>query len=226
MGHWSAGGPEWRFIESDLAMKPVHPSLVVLVSGNGTNLQAILDACACGWLGANVVGVISNKPDVPAIARAARSNVPAIVVEPVAGEQRVEYDARLAAIVREMRPDFVVLAGFMRILSNEFLKFFPSQVVNLHPALPGELPGTHAIERAFTESHENWRTHSGITVHFVPDEGVDTGPVIASEVVPIHDDDTFETFAERMHECERALLIHVLSDLCQKVILSRESESV
>jgi phosphoribosylglycinamide formyltransferase-1 len=207
-------------------MKPTHPSLVVLVSGNGTNLQAILDACACGWLGANVVGVVSNKPGIPAITRATRSNVPAIVIEPVAGEERVEYDARLAAIVREMQPDLVVLAGFMRILSNEFLKFFPTQVVNLHPALPGELPGTNAIERAFAESHENWRTHSGITVHFVPDEGVDTGPVIASEVVPIYEDDTFEMFAERMHECEHALLVHTLSGLCQKIILSRESESV
>ena len=226
MGYRSVAGPEWRFIEGDPAMKSTHPSLVVLVSGNGTNLQAILDACACGWLGANVVGVISNKSDVPAIARAVRRDVPAIVVEPVAGEQRLDYDARLAAIVREMRPDFVVLAGFMRILSNEFLKHFPSQLVNLHPALPGELPGTHAIERAFTESHENWRTHSGVTVHFVPDEGVDTGPVIASEVVPIHSDDTFDTFAERMHKCERTLLVHVLSDLCRKIALSRESESV
>ena len=198
--------------------------LVIMVSGNGSNLQAILDACEYGWLVADVVGVVCNKAGVPAITRAERSTVPVVILEPLVDEKRHDYDMRLRAVVQGFDPDIVVLAGFMRILSNAFLQQFPSRVVNLHPALPGELPGTHAIERAFVESRENWRTHSGITVHFVPDEGVDTGPVLASEVVPIHADDTLETFTERMHEREHVLLVQTLSDLCQKVSSLQDSE--
>jgi phosphoribosylglycinamide formyltransferase 1 len=207
-------------------MKVVRPRLVVMVSGNGSNLQAILDACEHGWLCADVVGVVSSKEGVPAITRAERSNVPAVVVAPMPNEVREAYDTRLLGVVKEFSPDIVVLAGFMRILSNQFLQHFPSQVVNLHPALPGELPGTHAIERAFAESRDNWRTHSGITVHLVPDEGVDTGPVLASEVVLIHPDDTLESFTERMHEREHILLVQTLSDLCQDFIAVQETESV
>jgi phosphoribosylglycinamide formyltransferase 1 len=204
-------------------MKSQRPRLVVMVSGNGSNLQAILDACECSWLSADVVGVVSSKERVPALIRAERSNVPAVVVAPLPGETRETYDIRLLEVVEIFSPDIVVLAGFMRILSNHFLQHFPSQVVNLHPALPGELPGTHAIERAFAESRDNWRTHSGITVHLVPDEGVDTGPVLASEVVLIHADDTLESFTERMHEREHILLVHTLSELCQKVISCKKS---
>lgn len=202
------------------------PRLVVMVSGNGSNLQAVLDACEHGWLSADVVGVVSNKAGVLALTRAEGSNVPAVVVASMPSEVRETYDIRLLDVVKGFSPDLVVLAGFMRILSNKFLQHFPSQVVNLHPALPGELPGTHAIERAFAESRDNWRTHSGITVHLVPDEGVDTGPVLASEVVPIHVDDTLESFTERMHEREHILLVQTLSDLCQKILFTRETESV
>ncbi len=207
-------------------MNARRPRIVVMVSGNGSNLQAILDACEHGWLSADVVGVVSNKGGVPAITRAERSNVPAIVVEALSGEVRETYDTRLLDVVSGFSPDLIVLAGFMRILSNNFLQNFPSQVVNLHPALPGELPGTHAIERAFAEARDNWRTHSGITVHLVPDEGVDTGPVLASEVVPIQADDTLESFTERMHIREHSLLVQTLSELCQKFFLTQESESV
>lgn len=207
-------------------MNTPRPRLVVMVSGNGSNLQAVLDACAYGWLSADVVGVVSNKTGVPALGRAENSKVETIIVETMEKEVRRAYDARLATAVRRLNPDIVVLAGFMRILSNEFLQHFPSRVINLHPALPGELPGINAIERAFTEARDNWRTHSGITVHFVPDEGVDTGPVIASEVVPIHADDTLESFTKRMHEREHVLLVQTLSDLCQKISQIQGSEQM
>lgn len=207
-------------------MKVFRPRLVVMVSGNGSNLQAILDACEHGPLRADVVGVVSSKEGVPAISRAERSKVSVVVVAPRPNEVREAYDVRLLGVVEGFSPDLVVLAGFMRILTNSFLQHFPSQVVNLHPALPGELPGTHAVERAFAESRDNWRTHSGITVHLVPDEGVDTGPVLASEVVPIHADDTLESFTERMHEREHILLVQTLNDLCQDVLAAQETESV
>ncbi|MBM3639206.1 MAG: phosphoribosylglycinamide formyltransferase [Actinobacteria bacterium] len=207
-------------------MKVFRPRLAVMVSGNGSNLQAILDACEHGLLRADVVGVVSSKEGVPAIARAERSKVSVVVVAPVPNETRAAYDLRLLEVVKGFSPDIVVLAGFMRILSNNFLQQFPSQVVNLHPALPGELPGTHSIERAFAESRDNWRTHSGITVHLVPNEGVDTGPVLASEVVPIHAHDTLESFTERMHEREHILLVQTLNDLCQNFVAGQEIDSV
>jgi len=206
-------------------MKVFRPRLVVMVSGNGSNLQAILDACEQGLLRAHVAGVVSSKEGVPAIARAIRSKVPVVVVAPVPNEARAAYDLRLQEVVKGFSPDIVVLAGFMRILSNNFLQQFPSQVVNLHPALPGELPGTHSIERAFAESRDNWRTHSGITVHLVPDEGVDTGPVLASEVVPIYAYDTLESFTDRMHEREHFLLVQTLNDLCLNFVVSQEIDS-
>jgi len=197
-----------------------------MVSGNGSNLQAILNACEQGHLTADVLGVVTNKAGIPAISRAEQHNIPVEVVVSLPGELREEYDSRLLQVVKKFSPDLVVLAGFMRILSNVFLHHFPSQVVNLHPALPGELPGTHAIERAFAESRDKWRTHSGVTVHYVPDEGVDTGPVLASEVVPIYEDDSLELFTERMHVREHVLLVQTLSDLCQKLSCTQESEVV
>ena len=226
MGDWPVGDSSLRCTTSDPAMNTHRPRLVVMVSGNGSNLQAILDACAYDWLSADVVGVVSNKPGIPALVRAENSKVETTIVEQEEKEIRRTYDTRLANAVQRFNPDFVVLAGFMRILSNEFLQHFPARVINLHPALPGELPGVNAIERAFAESQDHWRTHSGITVHFVPDEGVDTGPVIASEVVPIHADDTLESFTERMHEREHVLLVQTLGDLCRKVSPIQGSEQM
>ena len=123
--------------------------LVVLASGNGSNLQAVLDACAAGELPAGVVAVVSDQADATALRRAADAGVPAVHVGRHDGEARADYDARLADVVAGFGPDVVVLAGWMRILTMSFLGWFPGRVVNLHPALPGELPGTHAIERAF-----------------------------------------------------------------------------
>ncbi len=198
--------------------------LLVMVSGNGSNLQAILDACADGWLTADVVGVISNKADIHALARATKANVATVVVTPKSEEDRRQYDRRLVDIALGFTPDFVILAGFMRVLSMEFLAHFPQRVVNLHPALPGELFGTRAIERAFAESRDNWRTHSGVTVHLVPDEGVDTGPVLGSAIVPIHADDTLETFSERMHQQEHELLVQTIGALCRQQTLLQSKE--
>ena len=190
--------------------------LVVLVSGNGSNLQAILNACESGILSAEVVAVVSNKHSVKALERAESAGVPAVVVSAVAGETRAEYDTRLTSVVSSFMPDFVVLAGYMRILSMEFLSWFPGQVVNLHPSLPGDIVGVGAIEKAYAEFQSGIRDHSGVMVHFVPDEGVDSGPVLASARVEIAPNDTLETFEEKMHRQEHQLLVEVLRELALK----------
>jgi len=109
-----------------------------------------------------------------------------------------------------------VLAGWMRVLTMSFLGWFPRRVVNLHPARPGELPGTHAIERAWQEALAGERTETGVMVHLVPDEGVDDGPVLATETVAIRPDDTLESLTERVHATEHRLLVDTLRDLCLK----------
>jgi phosphoribosylglycinamide formyltransferase 1 len=188
--------------------------LVVLASGTGTNLQAILDACADGRLPATVAAVVSNKAGSGALQRAADAGVPYVHVAPHPNEPRADYDARLADIVSGFDPDWVVLAGWMRVLSMSFLGWFPGMVVNLHPALPGELPGVDAIERAWYESKDGLRDHTGVMVHLVPDEGVDNGPVLATAQVCIHPSDTLESFTNRVHAVEHRLLVETLATLC------------
>ncbi len=188
--------------------------LVVLASGNGTNLQAILDACADRRLPAGVAAVVSNKAGSGALQRAADAGVPFVHIAPQVDESRADYDARLADIVSGFDPDWVVLAGWMRVLSMSFLGWFPGMVVNLHPALPGELPGVDAIERAWQQARDGHRDHTGVMMHLVPDQGVDDGPVLATATVSIHPSDTLETLTDRVHDVEHRLLVETLTTLC------------
>jgi len=187
--------------------------LVVLASGNGTNLQAIIDACESKQIDAQVVGVVSDKHEAFALNRAQCHNVETAVVAAKPHETRQQYDVRLAQIVSAWQPHIIVLAGFMRVLSNSFLSQFSNQVINIHPALPGQLPGTRAIERAFVEFTQGTRPETGVMVHYVPDESVDNGPVIAQQTVPIHAADTLVTLEARMHATEHALVIDALQQL-------------
>jgi phosphoribosylglycinamide formyltransferase-1 len=191
--------------------------LAVLASGSGTNLQALIDARESGQLTAHIVSVITNTPDAGALERAKRAGIATYVVAKTSEETRAQYDARLAQCVRDTGADLVVLAGFMRLLSMAFLQHFPNQVVNLHPALPGEFPGVNAIERAFAERDTHGRTHSGVMVHFVPDEGVDDGPVIATCEVPMYESDTITTFTERMHEAEHELIVSAVQRVVESL---------
>ncbi|MFW2332789.1 phosphoribosylglycinamide formyltransferase [Ilumatobacter sp.] len=192
--------------------------LVVMVSGNGSNLQAVLDACSDGALDglAEVVAVVSDRSDAYALQRAALGGVPSVHVGRQDGEARADYDARLADVVAGFDPDLIVLAGWMRILTTSFLGWFPKRVINLHPARPGELPGTHAIERAWQEALDGERDATGVMVHLVPDEGVDDGPVLATDDVEIHPDDTLESFEARVHDAEHRLLVDTIRQLCEQ----------
>jgi len=188
--------------------------LVVLASGSGTNLQAILDACQAGRLPAEVVAVVSDRKAALALERARMYKVPT-VYHPwkpygYSGRTRQTYDADLAEKVAAYTPDFIVLAGWMRVLTMPFLARFPMRVINLHPALPDTFPGTHGIQRAFDAFQRGEIERTGVMVHFVPDEGIDDGPVIAQEVVPIHPGDTQRSLEERIHTVEHRLLVEAI----------------
>jgi phosphoribosylglycinamide formyltransferase 1 len=187
--------------------------LVVLASGSGSNLQSIIDASHSGRLDATVAAVVSDKADAHALVRAAAHGIPAVHLGRHPGEARADYDARLTDVVSGFDPTWVVLAGWMRILSMSFLGWFPGMVVNLHPALPGELPGTQAIERAYAEWEAGTRAATGVMVHLVPDEGVDDGPVLATATVEFRRGETLDQFAHRVHTVEHELLVATLAHL-------------
>ena len=157
--------------------------LVVLISGNGSNLQAILDACSSSELPASVVCVISNKADAYGLVRAKNAGVEAIHFAKQENKSRNDYDSRLAELVTAKQPEYVILTGWMRILTSAFLNQFPGSIINLHPALPGTFPGTHAIEHAYAAYQRGEIQHTGVMVHLVPDEGVDNGPVLGQQVI-------------------------------------------
>ena len=159
---------------------------------------------------ASVAAVISNKSDAFGLERAKRAGVPAVVQPKTKEQDRREYDSLLADAVAYYNADWVILAGWMRVLSSNFLNRFPNRVINLHPALPGTFPGTHAIERAFEAFGRGEIRATGVMVHLVPDEGVDSGPVLAQEEVPINRDDTLETLEMRVHSVEHRLLVDAI----------------
>lgn len=187
--------------------------LAVLISGNGSNLQAVLDACVGGTLLAQVVVVVSNKPDAYGLERATLAGIPTEIMIKKNEQDRQTYDTELSRIVSTYRPDWILLAGWMRILTKSFLNAFPNRVINLHPALPGTFPGTHAIERAFQAFQQGQITETGVMVHLVPDEQVDCGPVLGQERVPILMTDTLETLEARIHRAEHRLLVQTLAQI-------------
>ena len=189
------------------------PRLVVMVSGNGSNLQAILDACACGELPARVVAVVSNKADAYGLERARQAGISAIVLEKFKDQDRRAYDAQLAEIVAAYQPEWVVLVGWMRILTSAFLDHFTNRVINLHPALPGTFPGTHAIERAYEAWQRGEIDRTGVMVHLVPDEGVDVGPVLGTRKIIFRPDESLEKFEDRIHKIEHDLLVETLKSV-------------
>lgn len=189
--------------------------LVVLFSGNGGNLQAIMDACQNGNINASIAAVFCDKGNAYGLKRAETANIPAFYVPKYKEQSRQTYDLALAEKIIAYKPDWVILAGWMRLLSACFLDQFPGKVINLHPALPGTFPGNHAIGMAFQAFHEKKIAYTGVMVHTVPDEGVDCGPLLAQEIVPITDQDSLETLEQRIHLVEHRLLVQVLHGLCK-----------
>jgi formyltetrahydrofolate-dependent phosphoribosylglycinamide formyltransferase len=183
--------------------------LVVFISGSGTNLQAIIDACQNKILNAEVVLVVSNRKAAYGLERAKATNIPTLYfpLKPYtdAGKTRVLYDADLAEAVKPYKPDLIILAGFMHIFSLVFTEVFPN-TINLHPALPGQFPGAHAVEDAFAAFQHGKIKESGCMIHVVTPE-LDAGPVLVTRVVPFEQGDTLESFSKRLHAAEHQLII-------------------
>ena len=199
-------------MEKDLTTR-----LAVFVSGNGSNLQAIIDAIRARLLEAEVVLVVSNRKAAFGLERAQKAGIPTLYfpLKPYrdADRSRAEYDADLAQKVRAYKPDYIVLAGWMHIFSNNFVKHFPYRIVNLHPALPGQFPGKDSIAEAFAAYQRGEIKKTGIMIHLAPDERVDVGPVLATVDVPIYPSDTLEMLQNRIHQAEHRLLIQTLDRL-------------
>jgi phosphoribosylglycinamide formyltransferase-1 len=176
--------------------------LVVLVSGEGTNLQALIDACADPEYGARLVAVGSDRDRITALARAERAGLPAFTVRLADYPAREDWDAALTKACAAHAPDLIVLAGFMKLVGPPFLDAFGGRCLNTHPALLPSFPGAHAVRDALAHGVKV----TGCTVLIV-DEGVDSGPIAAQAAVQVKDDDDETTLHERIKVTERALLV-------------------
>ncbi len=173
--------------------------LGVLVSGSGSNLQAIIDNIEAGRLDARIQVVISNLVGVYALERAQKHGIPTMVL-PHKGLKREEYDQKMVEVLKAREVELVILAGFMRIITPVLLRAFPLRVMNIHPALLPSFPGTHVWQAEVDYGVK----FAGCTVHFV-DEGTDTGPIVMQAVVPVYDDDTAETLNARILKQEHKI---------------------
>lgn len=187
---------------------PTPVKIVVLASGSGTLLQALLDAVARPGFPANVAAVGADRTGIEALTRAERADVPSFTVRVADHPDRAAWDQALTQAVAVYQPDLVVSAGFMKILGPEFLSRFENRVVNTHPALLPSFPGMHAVADALAAGVKV----TGSTVHFV-DAGVDTGPVIAQEAVLVEAEDTEDVLHERIKAVERRLLVETIERL-------------
>jgi phosphoribosylglycinamide formyltransferase-1 len=202
---------------SPTAGAPARLRVGVLVSGNGSNLQALIDACADPAFPAELVRVVSDVPDAYALERARKAQIPVSTVRKAEYPVRSDFDRALAAELTRSGVEWVLLAGFMRLLGSPFLETFPGRVVNIHPALLPSFPGLHAVRQAL----EHGARITGCTVHLV-DEGVDTGPILAQAAVAVLPDDTEQSLAARIQRQEHRLYPVVLSWLARGALRRKD----
>ncbi len=175
-------------------------SIVVLISGSGTNLQAIIDAVADGRINARISAVISNRADAWGLQRAQQARIKTVVVDPSGHDSRVSYDRALVSVIDGLAPDLIILAGFMRILSDEFIHHYENRILNIHPSLLPEFKGLHTHRKALQAATQ---VH-GASVHFVSNE-LDSGPVVIQAEVQVLENDTEESLAERVLQQEHVI---------------------
>ncbi len=185
--------------------------IAVLASGRGTNLEAILEAVERGEIAGEVALVISDQQDAQALQRAERRGIKNLFMDPRESGSREQYDQAIVEQLQKDRIDLVALAGFMRLLSPLFVEAFPMRIMNIHPSLLPAFPGLDGVEQAFKYGVKV----TGCTVHFV-DEGLDTGPVILQEAVPVIQEDTVETLHQRIHASEHRLYPRAIDLFCRE----------
>lgn len=174
--------------------------LGVLASGRGSNLQSIMDAIMSGKIRAKIGVVITDKPQAKALERAKEAGIAAVCVDRMQYKEKEDFEAALVTELRKYQVDLVILAGFMRILSSFFVQAFKDKIMNIHPSLLPAFAGAHAHRDVLAYGAKI----SGCTIHFV-DEGMDSGPIILQDVVPVFDDDTEDTLAARIIKVEHVL---------------------
>jgi phosphoribosylglycinamide formyltransferase 1 len=187
--------------------------IAVLASGRGTNLEAILEATEVKEIAAEVVLVISDQAEAGALKRAEKRGIRALFLDPSLYGSREEYDRALIRELKAAEVELVVLAGFMRMLSSSFVEAFPLQIMNIHPSLLPAFPGVDGVEQALQYGVKV----SGCTVHFV-DEGLDSGPIILQEAVPVIQQDTAATLHERIHALEYRLYPTAIDLFCRGLL--------
>lgn len=185
--------------------------IVVLISGSGTNLQAIIDASQADDYPGSIVGVVSNKSDAYGLTRAENANISTIALSHKDFDSRESYDQALIAKIDQLSPDVIVLAGFMRILSPAFVKHYQGKLLNIHPSLLPKYQGLNTHQRAIDAGDKE----HGVSVHFVTEE-LDGGPVILQAKVPVFEEDTSDDLAARVHEQEHRIYPLVVKWLCEK----------
>lgn len=193
----------------------------VLISGSGTNLQALIDAIEAGSLNAHIVMVISSKPEAKGLLRAQKAGIQTLSLNPTVYENPRVANTLIADELKRAGAEYVVMAGYMRKVTEEILHAFPDRVVNLHPALLPSFVGAHAIQDAF----ESGVKVTGVTVHFANEE-YDRGPIIAQRAVTIEEEDTLETLEARIHEVEHVLLPEVVQLIAEGRVQVRPDRSV
>lgn len=195
--------------------------ILVLISGNGSNLQTILDHCASGKVAGEVVGVISNRADAYGLVRAKEAGVATAILAQQQFASRAEYDVALLALMDDYQPDLVVLAGFMRILSADLVRHFAGRMINIHPSLLPKYQGLHTHKRAIDDGE---REH-GASVHFVTEE-LDGGPVILQARVPIFEGDSADEVAARVQVQEHSIYPLVVQWFCEGRLQMREGAAL
>jgi phosphoribosylglycinamide formyltransferase-1 len=184
-------------------------SFAVFISGNGSNLQAIIDATSNGLIDGQICCVLSNKKEAYGLARAKKANIPTVVIEHLNYENREEFDNALLQSLQKYNPDLIVLAGFMRILTPVFIKPYLGKLINIHPSLLPKYPGLNTHQKVIA----NKDTEHGVTVHFV-DENLDGGPICAQSIMKVESND-IETLEKRIHELEHELYPKVIQDFAK-----------
>jgi phosphoribosylglycinamide formyltransferase-1 len=199
---------------------PKEKSIVVLISGNGSNLQSIIDQIEQGKIAGRITAVFANKADAYGLQRAKEAGIPAIFIDHKAFDSREEYDGQMCKEIDQYSPDLIVLAGFMRILSSQFVQHYLGRMLNIHPSLLPKFKGLHTHQRVIDAGD----SEHGASVHFVTPD-LDDGPVILQSKVPVFTEQSADELAQRVQQQERQMYPLVVNWFCQERLVMKDNKA-